>query len=465
VHVPSATGGSNADGRPTTDLSLHELFDLNSYWLAINILWGALGISLLPILIIDTVCGGDQVCGNPTPILGGIVAPKGTAEAIITTLGVLVAILVQPTVAAISDHTSTRIGRRKPFIIIGTILDMVFLLGFYLAGAWIGLLIFYVLLQFSSNFAQGPFQGYMPDLVPARQVGLASGLMGLMILLGTGGGAILVAAATAFGNPRAAVFVIMAVELVTMLLTVTRVRDGRPGIPRNGRSWRRIALEAWGTDILHERSFIWLLGSRLFLLMATSTLIAMSFFFMQDTFALERQEAVNLTAVAGILVIVFGAIATLPSGRLSQRFGRKRMIFLAAAIGFVGMAGIATSQSPTQALVFVVLVGVGGGIFLAVDWALMTDIIPKAESGRYMGISNVVTGASGALAAAIGFVILDFGNKISYGLGPRLAFAVACCYYVLGALLLRPVNEHRREDAPEAEPVSDPVVSPVPAAG
>jgi MFS family permease len=463
VHVPSATGGSNADGRPTADLSIRELFDLNSYWLAINILWGALGISLLPILIIDTVCGGDQVCGNPTPILGGIVAPKGTAEAIITTLGVLVAILVQPTVAAISDHTSTRIGRRKPFIIVGTIFDMVFLLGFYLAGAWIGLLIFYVLLQFSSNFAQGPFQGYMPDLVPARQVGLASGLMGLMILLGTGGGAILVAGATAFGNPRAAVFVIMAVELVTMLLTVTRVRDGRPGIPRNGRSWGRIALEAWGTDILRERSFIWLLGSRLFLLMATSTLIAMSFFFMQDTFALKRQEAVNLTAVAGILVIVFGAIATLPSGRLSQRFGRKRMIFLAAAIGFIGMAGIAMSQSPTQALVFVVLVGIGGGIFLAVDWALMTDIIPKAESGRYMGISNVVTGASGALAAAIGFVILDFGNKISYGLGPRLAFAVACSYYAIGALLLRPVDEHRREDAPAIETATEPVISPAPA--
>ena len=127
--------------------------------------------------------------------------------------------------------------------------------------------------------------------------------------------------------------------------------------------------------------------------MATSTLIAMSFFFMQDTFALERQEAVNLTAIAGILVIVFGAIATLPSGRVSQRFGRKRMIYLAATIGFIGMAGIATSGSPTQALAFVVLVGVGGGIFLAVDWALMTDIIPKAVVGPLHGhVSNVATG-------------------------------------------------------------------------
>lgn len=450
MHVPSATSAATDDGRPTAELSLHELFDLNSYWLAINILWGALGISLLPILIIDTVCGGDQVCANPTPIFGSLVVGKGTAEAIITTLGVLMAILVQPTVAAISDHTSSRIGRRKPFIIVGTILDMVFLVGFYLSGAWIGLFVFYVALQFSSNFAQGPFQGYMPDMVPARQVGMASGLMGLMILLGTGGGAILVAAANAFDSPRAAVFVIMAIELITMLLTVTRVRNGRAGIPRAGRSWRRVALDAWGTDILRERSYMWLLGSRLFLLMATSTLVAMALFFMQDTFNLGRQDALGLAAVAGILVIVFGAIATLPSARLSTRFGRKRMIYLAAAIGFVGMAGITLSQSPTQALLCVIPIGVGGGVFLAVDWALMTDIIPKAESGRYMGISNVVTGASGALAGAIAFVILDYGNRISYGLGPRLAFGVACGYYLLGAVLLRPVDERRREDVPVA---------------
>ena len=58
-----------------------------------------------------------------------------------------------------------------------------------------------------------------------------------------------------------------------MLLTVTRVRDGRQGIPRQGRSWPRVAREAWGTDILHERSYLWLLGSRLFFLMAGTTLV------------------------------------------------------------------------------------------------------------------------------------------------------------------------------------------------
>ena len=451
MHVPAAPTEVDREGRPTADLSIRELIDLNVYWLAINILWGAIGISLLPILIVDTVCLGDEVCANPVPIFGEFAASKGLAEAIIVNLGVLVAILVQPTIAAISDHTTSRIGRRKPYIIVGTLLDMAFLAGLYLAGAWIGILVFYVALQFSSNFAQGPFQGYMPDLVPARQVGLASGLMGLMILLGAGGGAMLVAVSNALGNPRFVIFVIMAVELITMIITVVRVRDGRQGIPRQGRSWARVAREAWGTDILGERSFVWMLGSRLFLLMTTATLTAISFFFMQDAFGLDRQEALNYTFLAGALVIVFGAIATAPSGRLSTRYGRKRMIYLSAAIGAVGMAAIVVAPTPEVALACVIPIGIGGGIFLAVDWALMTDIIPKAESGRYMGISNVVTGASGAIAAAVGLVMVDIGNDVSFGLGPRLAFAVACTFYLVGALLLRPVDERRREESPVFE--------------
>jgi MFS family permease len=448
--VSGAPDGASADGRPTEELTLRELFDLNIYWLAINLLWGTLGIALLPILMIDLVCHGNEACTDLTPVFGGLTVGKGVAEAIIVNLGAVVAILVQPTVAAISDHWSSRIGRRKPFIIVGTLFDMVFLLGLYLAGAWVGILVFYVLLQFSSNFAQGPFQGFMPDLVPAKQVPLASGLMGLMILLGVGGGAMLVALFNnVFHNPRAVVFVVMAAEFITMTITVLRVRDGRQGIPRGDRSWLRVGLSAWGTDILREHSYLWLLGSRLFLLMTSGSLIAIAFFYMQDSFGLARNEALNLTFVASALVIVFGAVATVPSGLISRRLGKKRTIYVAAAIGFVGMSVLVWSPSPSVSLIFVVLVGVGSGAFLAVDWALMTDIIPKAESGRYMGISNVVTGASGALAAAIGLTIVDVGNQaVGPGAGPRLAYFVAAGFYVIGSLLLTQVDERRREDVP-----------------
>ena len=86
--------------------------------------------------------------------------------------------------------------------------------------------------------------------------------------------------------------------------------------------------------------------------------------------------------------------------------------------------------------------GVGTGSFLAVDWALMTDIIPKASSGRYMGISNVATATNGVVSAFIGGVLIDALVRAgSPALGPRVAFLLAPVWFAIGALLLRPVVE------------------------
>jgi MFS family permease len=76
----------------------------------------------------------------------------------------------------------------------------------------------------------------------------------------------------------------------------------------------------------------------------------------------------------------------------------------------------------------------------------MTDIIPKASSGRYMGISNVATATNGVVAGFIGGVIVDqLATSANPGMGPRLAFLVAPIWFALGALLLHPVREGRRE--------------------
>src|SRR5205814_9397252 len=112
----------------------------------------------------------------------------GSGLALLTLLGAAVAILVQPTIGTLADSTITRWGRLKPYIAIGAVLDVVFLVGIGTSNTYVSVVAFIVLLQISSNFAQGPFQGYVPDLVPASQVGLASGLMGVMIVLGRIGG-------------------------------------------------------------------------------------------------------------------------------------------------------------------------------------------------------------------------------------------------------------------------------------
>ena len=80
----------------------------------------------------------------------------------------------------------------------------------------------------------------------------------------------------------------------------------------------------------------------------------------------------------------------------------------------------ALAPTPPVLALGAVFVGVGGGSFLAVDWALMTDIIPKASAGRYMGISNIATATNGVAAAFVGGLVIDaFSRFGAPEIGPR----------------------------------------------
>src|SRR5206468_13033159 len=131
--------------------------------------------------------------------------------------------------------------RRKPYIVIGAVLDVVFLIGIATSNTYLSVVAFVVLLQVSSNFAQGPFQGYVPDLVPAAQVGLASGLMGVMIVLGRIGGVAIASVGLFTGSFVAATIGLGLLELTTALVTIFIVDEGRGAPPRGSRSWLDIA--------------------------------------------------------------------------------------------------------------------------------------------------------------------------------------------------------------------------------
>jgi len=396
-----------------------------------------------------------------TAILGGriqfeeggpLYAPgsEGSTLFVLNVAGSLIAALVQPTVGSISDYTISRWGRRKPYIFIGSLLDILFLYGIATSNTLIAIATFMVLLQVSANVAQGPFQGYVPDLVPARQVGLASALVGLFQVLGNVAGFGIGAIAVATDNFVLGTMALGALELVTMVSVVWRVREGRAPRAREGRSWPTIAREAWGTDILRERSFLWLVGSRWFVLMGAGMLVNFAVFYLAQTFRL-RQDETGGPNLAVLAATVLGNLVTVvPAGRISDRLGRKPVIYAACLVGGAGMGTVAAAPAIPVAIVGAALFGAGVGMFLAVDWALMTDIIPKASAGRYMGVSNVATATSGVVAVMTGGLLMDAANAVlGYGQGPRVAFGLAVAYFVIGALLLRPVVEprSRRDEA------------------
>jgi MFS family permease len=415
------------------------------YWLGINAIWGGIWEVVLPTRV-------DRI--DP--------ASAGALLAIITSAGVLMALAVQPTIGLISDYTVSRWGRRKPYIVIGTLLNVVFLAGIATAQTFVALLAFMVLLQFSSNFAQGPFQGFVPDLVPRRQVGLVSGFMGAMIVVGRITGVAIAAAGLILGDVLAdhpdaalrelahlplpiATVLLGIVEVVTMILLVTAIDDRSP-VPQRRRTWAGVAFSAWRRDVFRERSVLWMLATRLCFLAALNA-SALALLYFQRSHGLTPATAGGLLLLAAVIVGLLTAATAIPGGRLSDRLGRRRVIWVACLLAAIGLLGVAVAPTPLLAVIAFIPIGIGSGAFLATDWALMSDIVPKETSGRFMGILNAGTAAAGPVYLIVGGLMMDYigGTELGFEAGPRAAFLVAVGFMVLAAIFLTRVDPRRRE--------------------
>jgi MFS family permease len=418
---------ANIPERSRASLPLSQLLTLSIYWLGIQVIWGGLNITIIP--------GQLDDLSRET---------QGTMLAVIMVVGALAPIIVQPTIGVISDYTVTRWGRRKPYIVIGTLFDFVFLAGIASSNEFVALVGFYFLLQVSSNFAQGPFQGYVPDLVPAKQVGLASGLMGLMLTLGTILGVGIATLGGLTDNIPLAIMALGLVEVATMAVLVLTVDEGTSG-PKRTRPWREIALSAWGRDILGQRDVLWLLAVRLLFLGAyNATLIAVGYF--RRSHGMSDGDADTTVFVATAIVGVSTALAAIPGGRMSDRFGRRPVIWTAALLAGVGLLGVTLAPSAALAVASWVSFGIGMGIFLSADWALMADVIPKETAGRYMGILNAGTAMAGPVFIIVAGPVQDLVSAAtSDPVGPRAAMLVAVAFLGLSALALTRVDPRRRE--------------------
>jgi len=455
--LPAVVPEPDSDDRPS--LSRIELIRISLYWLALSGLWAGMAFEIQPSIAQHLICptGVSFVDCAKLPadqlneIAFGIKVKAEVAIGIVGLIGAIVAFIVQPIAAALSDYTNSRLGRRRPWILVGTALDVVFLVALANAQTYLAFAVLITLLQFSSNLAQGPFQGYVPDLVPERQVGTASGIVGLMSVTGQLVGTAIAGIAVAAHNVPLGIFALAVLEVGTMLPAVFGVADRPVAMVRRSGTViagvRGALSEAW-----QHRSFIWLLGSRFFILMTTGTVVVEAALFLERSLGYtEDQTSITIIVLLAITVLSAAGVAAWAGGA-SDRYGRRQVIWLGCAIGAAGMAVLALTpiqpeigfqgvRFPLVALA-AVPVGIGAGMFLAVDWALMVDIIPKATAGRYMGLSNVVTATSGALAGTIAGLVIA-GTTSATGdpaLGPRVAFLLTLVYYLVGALLLRRVD-------------------------
>ncbi|HEY8679255.1 MAG TPA: MFS transporter [Candidatus Dormibacteraeota bacterium] len=418
-------------------ISWRGMLVLSGFWFAIAYTIQPLGGNIIPLLV-------ARFTHPMTVHFGPAALPVdvNTYVAILDTFGAAFAIVWQPAIGALSDGNRARIGRRRPFIAIGVVGDIIFLTIMAFVTSYWMLLIVYALFQMASNTAQGPYQGMLPDQVPAEQRAEASGYYGAMNMVGTIFGFIVVGAILIpTGHLRLAILTLPLVVAVAGALVFFGVADRRI-TRRSSQPVARSIFLSFAIDARKYRDFAWLMVSRLFFLMAPVGISTYALNFIRYTFHYSEGKASLYSSALQALVVVFAAVMSLSAGFLADRYGKKRLVAAACLIGAVGSTLLIFAPSLVWILAFGVIVGISLGVFLSVDWAFMTDLIPKAEAGRYMGVSNIATASAGFIARPILGPIIDaFNNNRTSAVGYRVMFGIVTGFYLIAFFTLRPVRE------------------------
>jgi MFS family permease len=451
--------------------------------LAINSMWFGQGAHWPPITFILVPTTAVLIAGKSSSyLLIGNVSAAGNVFA-----------LIAPILAGwLSDRTSTRWGRRRPWILAGTVVNMAGLALLATSASPLTFAFAYMLVQLTFNLAGGAYAAVIPDVVPEPDRGRASGLLGLMNGLGSVLGLAAVTGATAlFGQTRTAIVLgysaIVLILLVTTIITLVAVREPQPGathpsMPANPHAMTvaiatALAVASWIAFVLlptgaltyvvaliggvsavvgivtarrepaiinffvafRNRDFFWTFATRALVMMGIATIQPWLGLYFKEV--LGRSDWATLAGLWGLTVLAGAIVPGVVGGHLSDRIHRRKPFVYAAGIVMALVASVLLFGLLTNVVLIFVLgaiFGIGYGMYVAVDWALACDVLPDREksSGRDMGLWHIAFTLPTALAPSLFGQVLQTFNASGGFLGFRLVFAGAVVWFVLGTLFV-----------------------------
>jgi maltose/moltooligosaccharide transporter len=331
--------------------------------------------------------------------------------------------LVQPIVGAMSDRTRTRIGRRRPYFIVGVALTAASLI--YLAGfpPIIPMLLVLSINAFFLNVAVDPYMALLADLVPIDQRGRVGALLAIFNMFGQI--AATVAALLLWDRSPELVFLIVAVALIVSF-GITTIFIKEPESPPRPSEPMGIDVGGYLRDLAGRRDLLLYIGAAALYWMGTGGVLPYLTRFGVSVLGLSEGESFQLIlpALAGTI------IAAVPAGYIADRRGKKPVL----AVGLLAYSLIAlvASQVATlpQALVAMGVIGLANGVWTSLAVPLLVDLVPQERAAEMTGLGSAVW----SLAQPIGAVFA--GLLIASADNYRVSFVGAAAFIFLCFVLL-----------------------------
>jgi MFS family permease len=324
---------------------------------------------------------------------------KEGALAWITGAGALVAIVANPVAGALSDRTTSRLGRRRPWVLYGSVFGGLAMVALTLQSTVLGLAVVWGVAQAAINSAYAGAMATIPDRVPVRQRGLVSGWVGLAQTLGVVVGVALVSFVVTDLNGgivlTAALLIALAIPLALWLRDPRLERVDLP--PFDLGPW----LRGFWVSPRRYPDFAWAWITRFLMMFGNALATLYLLFFLQDAVQYPEPEQgqtilVALYAIGTLLTAVFG-------GMMSDKSGRRKIYVIWSTIVMASSALILAFFPVFPAVMIgAFILGLGYGMYLAVDQALVTQVLPAAfDRGRDLGVINIANSAPQVLAPVL----------------------------------------------------------------
>ncbi len=360
---------------------------------------------------------------------------------IVASISVLLALIGNPLAGALSDRTTSRFGRRRPWIFIGAIVSALALMIMMSAQSIIMILIGWSAFQLFSNCALAALTAIVPDQVPEAQRGTASGIIGLAISVGSILGAIIIGFVIKVPTPS--YFLLLVLVLVILMSYSLFLRE--KVLPKEYVQKFHIGafLKNFWVNPRKHPDFAWAWLTRFIPGFGYFLGTGYLFYYLQDAVHYEKlfpgqgiEQGVSTLTIISTLVSL---VSTLFGGILSDRFKRRKLfIVLANMIITAAMFVFGLVPSWPVLLVNVAVLGLGFGTYVAVDTALVTQVLPSVnDRGKDMGIINIANTLPQSLAPVVAAYIISTTHSYF------ALFTIGAVITLLGILVVRPIKAVR----------------------
>lgn len=365
---------------------------------------------------------------------------QGRAVGLATGAGGVFAMIVPPVVGAWSDRVTSRFGRRRPFLVAGTVGMIGACLLLLSARSYPPLLIGFVAFVGFINVAGAATFGLVPDLVAGEETGKASGLLSGMSQLGSVTSLITLLALSKTGNLRSTYFAIIAALVITLVPTLwAAAGEGRtPREPKPPQTfWQFIAP-------LHSGDFGWAFFTRMMTIAGLYSVLTFLVYVFRDVEKIPNPG--TFTAEFELIVTAVAVPLALVGGLLSDRYGRKRFVYASGLLFALVLVVFQLGQMPPLIVLGLgVVYGLGYGAWGSVDWALGLDTLPdrEAAAAKDLGLYHVADSLPRVVVPFFAGFLVDVLNRIAPTLGYRAIFLLAAIFYVLGAVFVSRIKSVR----------------------